>query len=55
MKQEHIEARDKDIHCFPSAACVHNMSYDRCTSKEAPKPCHSRCIGSRICEEWRLN
>ncbi len=54
MQPDEIKARDKDIHCSPSLACKHHISYDRCSSPEAPRPCHSRCVGSMLCEEWSL-
>jgi len=47
-------ARDKDIHCCPSIDCKYHLKYDLCSSPEAPKPNHNRCIGSRLCEEWQL-
>ena len=52
MKYEEPEARDKDTHCYPSVACKYNIKYDRCDCKNAPRPGHSRCVGSRLCEDW---
>jgi len=48
-------ARDKDIHSCPSLDCKYNLSYDRCSCPEAPNPNHSRCVGSRLCEEYVLH
>jgi len=53
-KRKKSEPRDKDIHCCPSLDCAYHISYDRCTHLEAPSPGHSRCVGSRLCEEWTL-
>ena len=55
MEYPKAQPRDKDIHHAPSVACKHHLSYDRCNCKEAPKPGHSRCVGSRLCEEWTLS
>lgn len=52
-EKREVEPRDKDTHCYPSLACTFNISYDRCACVEAPNPGHSRCVGSRLCEEWR--
>ncbi len=55
MKLPKAEPQDKDIHCCPSIACRHHIAkYNLCSSPEAPKPYHNRCIGSRLCEEWIL-
>jgi len=47
--------KDKDTHCCPSVDCKYHIDYDRCSNSFAPSPGHSRCIGSRACEEWILN
>jgi len=52
MEQYKPQPRDKDTHCYPSVACKYNINLDRCTSKDAPRPGHSRCVGSRLCESW---
>ena len=53
MKHGEPEPSDKDIHHSPSIACKHYVpKYDRCDCKNAPKPGHSRCVGSRLCEDW---
>ena len=44
--------RDKDYQHRPSLACKYHLNYDRCRHPEAPRPSHSRCVGSLICEEW---
>lgn len=38
MKRDKPEPRDKDIHCYPSLACTHHISYDRCSHPSAPSP-----------------
>ncbi len=52
MKKYPPQPRGKDIHCYSSLDCKHHLKYDLCGCREAPNPNHSRCIGSRLCEEW---
>ena len=44
--------KDTDTPGYPSVECASHLKYNLCSNKDAPNPGHSRCIGSRACENW---
>jgi hypothetical protein len=54
MHPKYRQPREKDIYSSPSQDCKWHITYDRCNCPECKNPGHERCIGSRLCEEWKL-
>ena len=45
-----LEARDAEAN---HKDCAYLIKYGLCKHPEAPRPYHSRCIGTRWCDEFK--